>query len=52
MEGLLLLVAILLPAAGSLLVVFLPWLNERREDRCFFVGAVMVLECQHNQLKE
>jgi len=45
MEGLLLLVAILLPAAGSLLVVFLPWLNERREDRCFFVGAVMVLEC-------
>ena len=45
MEGILLLVAILLPAAGSLMVVFLPWLNQRREDRCLFVGAVMVLEC-------
>ncbi|HQO56658.1 MAG TPA: proton-conducting transporter membrane subunit, partial [Clostridia bacterium] len=45
MEGLLLLVAILLPAIGSLMVVFMPWLNERREERCFFVGVIMVLEC-------
>lgn len=45
MEGLLLLVAILLPAAGSLMVVFMPWLNERREDRCLFTGFIMVLEC-------
>ncbi|NLC32756.1 MAG: proton-conducting membrane transporter [Clostridiales bacterium] len=45
MEGLLLLVAVLLPAAGSLMVVYLPWLNQSRQDRCLFVGAVMVLEC-------
>ena len=45
MEGLLLLVAILLPAIGSLMVVFMPWLNETREDRCGFVGAIMVMEC-------
>lgn len=45
MEGLLLLVAILLPAVGSLLVMFLPWVNENRNNRCIFVGAVMVLEC-------
>ncbi len=45
MEGLLLLVAILLPAVGSLLVVFLPWLNENRKDRNMFVGAILVLEC-------
>ncbi|NLA54007.1 MAG: proton-conducting membrane transporter, partial [Clostridiales bacterium] len=45
MEGLLLLVAVLLPAAGSLMVVFLPWLNGTRENRCVFVGAIMILEC-------
>ena len=45
MEGLLLLVAVLLPAAGSLKVVYLPWLSQSRQDRCLFVGAVMVLEC-------
>ena len=45
MEGLLLLIAILLPAAGSVMIMLIPWLNERREDRCLFVGAVMVLEC-------
>lgn len=45
MEGLLLLVAILLPAVGSLMVVFMPWLNETREDRCGFVGTIMVMEC-------
>lgn len=45
MEGLLLLIAILLPAAGSLMVMLMPWLNERREDRCVFTGFVMVLEC-------
>ena len=45
MEGLLLMVAILLPAVGSLLVVFLPWLNEKREDRCLFTGFILVLEC-------
>ena len=45
MEGLLLLVAVLLPAAGSLMVVFLPWLNVTRENLCVFVGAIMILEC-------
>jgi multicomponent Na+:H+ antiporter subunit D len=45
MEGLLLLIAILLPAVGSVMIMLMPWLNERREDRCLFVGAVMVLEC-------
>lgn len=45
MEGLLLLVSFLLPAVGSLMVVFMPWLNEKREDRCAFVGTIMVLTC-------
>jgi len=45
MEGLLLLIAVLLPAAGSVMVMLLPWLNMNRKDRCLFVGAVMILEC-------
>ncbi|HSK69607.1 MAG TPA: proton-conducting transporter membrane subunit [Candidatus Limnocylindria bacterium] len=45
MEGLLLLLAILLPAAGSVMVMTMPWLNARREDRNAFVGVVMLLEC-------
>ena len=45
MEGLLLLVAVLLPAASGILVMLLPRLSETRENRCWFVGAVMVLEC-------
>lgn len=45
MEGLLLLLAILLPAGAALMVALMPWLNEKREDRCLFVGVVMVLEC-------
>ena len=45
MEGLLLLIAILLPAAGSVMLMLMPWLNGRREDRCLFIGAVLVLEC-------
>ena len=45
MEGILLLVAILLPAVGSLLLVFLPWLNQSRKDRNIFVAAIMLLEC-------
>ncbi|MDI9520723.1 MAG: proton-conducting transporter membrane subunit [Bacillota bacterium] len=45
MEGILLLVAILLPAVGSLMLVFLPWLNQSRKDRNIFVAAIMLLEC-------
>ena len=45
MEGILLLVAVLLPAIGSLLLTFLPWLNQSRKDRNIFVAAIMLLEC-------
>ena len=45
MEGMLLLIAILLPAAGALMLTLMPWLNGRREDRCLFVGAILVMEC-------
>ena len=45
MEGLLMLAAVLLPMLGALMVMFLPWLNERRENRCLLVGAVLLLEC-------
>ncbi len=45
MEGILLLVAILLPAVGSLLLTFMPWLNQSRKDRNVFVAAILLLEC-------
>lgn len=45
MQGILLVTAVLLPAVCGILVMWIPWLNERRENRCGFVGAVMVLEC-------
>ncbi len=45
MEGLLLIIAVLLPVAAGFMVLWLPWLNEKRENRCAFVGAMMILEC-------
>ncbi len=45
MDGLLLIMAVLLPAAAGFTVLFAPWLNNKRENRCAFVGAVLVLEC-------
>jgi formate hydrogenlyase subunit 3/multisubunit Na+/H+ antiporter MnhD subunit len=45
MEGLLLIIAIVLPIVGGILVFLVPWLNENRKDRCAFVFAVMMLEC-------
>ncbi len=45
MDGLLLILAVLLPVAAGFTVLWTPYLNRRRENRCAFVGAVLVLEC-------
>ncbi len=45
MDGLLLLTAVLLPMVSALMVAKVPWLNEKRENRCAFVGATLILEC-------
>ena len=45
MEGLLLIIAVLLPVAAGFMVLWLPWINQKRENRCTFVGAMMILEC-------
>ena len=45
MDGLLLIIAVLLPVVAGFMVLWIPWLNDKRENRCAFVGAVMILEC-------
>jgi formate hydrogenlyase subunit 3/multisubunit Na+/H+ antiporter MnhD subunit len=45
MEGILLVAAILLPVLSGLFLMRAPWLNDRRENRCAFVGVVLILEC-------
>ena len=45
MEGLMLILAILLPVAAAFMTLLIPWVNQTRKNRCLFVGAALVLEC-------